>query len=153
MARPEAVANQVADAVVALLEQIDPELEPAEWLMDVRPRVSRVSVPAALDAPAFVVHIGDWADEPFSGGVHRTKGRVWIDCYSMGDDVAEKLLNSMVADAVHALTSADERLGGLVLISYTDARYSPNAELSQRSGRAVATLDVGMLWEWRHGAP
>ena len=142
-----AKVNRILDNLILLLRQIDVTMDPGTW--NTRPRmVERGLRGAAVTMrPSLTVMMGPWVDSLFSGGIHRTNGRVLINCFATN----ERELNELVRDVLRAVTQAeDDTLGGEVIQSYTDATYTPE---SQEDTLAVAILDIGMLWEWRHDSP
>lgn len=153
---PQAMANKVADALVAQLRTINASQDAARWLTTPK-QVKRGFVVADLQwpTPAILVQVARWDDSlAYAGREHSCRLTLFAHLLVNPDNPerAESELNSMAADVVRAI-SDDHSLGGIVNVGAAAIGYEPNADAMERSGLGVATMTLEATFLWSHGAP
>lgn len=153
---PQAMANQIADALVARLRTINAAQDASRWLTSPK-QVKRGFVVADMQwpTPAILVQVARWDDQmTYAGREHTCRLTLFAHLLVNPDNPerSESELNSMAADVVRAI-SDDHSLDGTVNVVTAALGYEPNTDAMERSGLGVATMTLEATFLWSHGAP
>ena len=162
-ARPEAVANQIADALVKKLSRISREKQPSEWLTS--PHVDRGLFLGDMSAPrpALYVSVQRWDHTPGASmgvsGVHESILTLAVACVSesaLNTRGAEIELNNLAADVVRAVSLKDEPVEFNIdqaVVYFNPVFYEPQVDLMERVGLGVTAVIVETRFRWSTQAP
>jgi hypothetical protein len=154
MAPTQTLANQVADAVLALCQAIDSAAAPNTFYS--KPRtVERLLQPSALSTdarPVIGVQVMRFQDRLVMGNRHETEVQIGVHLVAEDAVNAELVLSNLARDVIYQLR-ANEQLGGLLKVPIGDVEYTPDVELMLSHQVAYAVVSFTALALRDHTAP
>ena len=155
-ARPESMANQIANVVIRELSKIDSGTDAVKWHS--RPLEVKRGGPASLSKiarPGYLVSIPDSEGTLLTATLHREKATLNIWCLAdqadSVDEATEAVLHRMLDDAVQAMAT-NESLSGLLLFM-GPARKSIEGDDAERNSFGIGRVSFDLEYEWAHGSP